>query len=437
MKNLLRVSLGVALVGGTATFVVPEDATAWSVIGGNLSLSQRDVRIYDNFIDAASHNNTIPHANWPGFTEIELSCWKAMAEWGSRKFGDGSGDTTQYQIGDGRADFDFFWNGEASGQGGYNANIVSPLSGSSGGVLAYCETPISDGWRIKFYESWTWSDGPGGIGGGEMDFQGVATHELGHALGLGHSNDSSATMYAYASGNGVSDRSIEADDRAGLQYIYGVRDDAIKPWIDSVGGSTSPGGTCVLTGGNFSTTGNEIWLNDSTIGSTNVTGDPYKITGIASTNGGTQISFTVPVTGILSGGIHVKRSGGSGHKYLSDAEPFDYGGGGGGTNQIGLSGPSVIVGGTTGIFDFVNAAGSTTTYLLWSLSNTGSTIQGHSFDLGTPWNVGSTVTSGITGAGTFTVPIPGGAAGLTVYLEVGQDDNGNILDSNLLTLSIL
>ncbi len=437
MNNLLRISLGVVLVGGAATLVVPDEATGFSTIGGNLGLTQRDFRIYDNFIDAASHNNTQPHANWPGFTEIELACWKAGAEWGSRVFGDGSGDSTQYQIGDGRSNFNYFWNGEASGTGGYNANINSPIAGSSGGVLAYTETPISDGWRIRYYESWTWGDGPDQLNSGEMDMQGIACHELGHALGLGHSSDSSATMYAYANGNGVPNRSIETDDRNGVIFIYAARDVNINPSIDSVSGSLSGGGTCVLTGTNFAASGNEIWLNSSAITNDNAGGEPYKILNVPSTSGGTQISFTVPATGILAGAVHVKAAGGTSHKYLSEGEPFAFGGGGGGnTDQIFLAGTTAAAAGTTAIFSFTGAGASQTAYLLWSLSNAGTTIQGHPFDIGSPWTLGPATTSDPTGAGSWMVTIPQAAAGLTIYLEVGQNDNGTILDSNLLTLTV-
>ena len=116
-----------------------------------LSLGQRDVRLYNNFNGSSANNNTVINQNWPQYDGAELAMWKGGAEWNARAHGDGSGDSTQGTVGSGAADFSFFWNGNASGVGGGNDNIISSLSGSSGGVLAYCETPISNGWRIRFY----------------------------------------------------------------------------------------------------------------------------------------------------------------------------------------------------------------------------------------------------------------------------------------------
>jgi hypothetical protein len=53
-------------------------------------------------------------------------------------------------------------------------------------------------------------------------FEEVQTHELGHVLGLNHSHDSSALMYAYIDTGCMSGaRGLRADDFAGVRFIYG------------------------------------------------------------------------------------------------------------------------------------------------------------------------------------------------------------------------
>ncbi len=47
----------------------------------------------------------------------------------------------------------------------------------------------------------------------------IATHEMGHALGLGHSSDTDATMYAFAHFDGRC-ASLRADDMNGIRFIY-------------------------------------------------------------------------------------------------------------------------------------------------------------------------------------------------------------------------
>jgi hypothetical protein len=48
----------------------------------------------------------------------------------------------------------------------------------------------------------------------------VFTHELGHTLGLGHSKDKSAVMYAFVHNDGRGSH-LEADDRAAVAQLYG------------------------------------------------------------------------------------------------------------------------------------------------------------------------------------------------------------------------
>ena len=307
--------LPAAAVTAASLLIAPESSEGFVLLGGSLSQNQRDVRVFNNFSDTQANNNTTAHPDWPGYTGAELAIWKACVEWSSEPHnGTGAGDPTQAQIGDGGANFDPSWQGNATSVGGSNDNTHSELSGSSGGVLAFMEGPISDGWRIRYYSAWTWQDGPGNIAFG-TDLQGVATHEYGHALGLDHTTVPGSTMLASIIGNGVATRSIQSDDIAGVQAVYGAAS-ASKPRITSV--ALSGGGTTLtITGTNFSATGNEVWFTQATAGGD---GTPIKATGL--TSNGTVIVAGFPGnTG--SGDVLVKQGGNAGHSGLSNPFAFD------------------------------------------------------------------------------------------------------------------
>ena len=53
-----------------------------------------------------------------------------------------------------------------------------------------------------------------------FDLQTVFAHELGHVLGLAHSEERAATMYATYNPGTTGQGELEADDRAGLCAIY-------------------------------------------------------------------------------------------------------------------------------------------------------------------------------------------------------------------------
>lgn len=58
-------------------------------------------------------------------------------------------------------------------------------------------------------------------GSSEYDFQSVITHEVGHALGLGHSADSVTDAVMYKSfAPGETRRTLSSDDISGIQDIY-------------------------------------------------------------------------------------------------------------------------------------------------------------------------------------------------------------------------
>jgi hypothetical protein len=428
MKNILRFAIGSSLLVGSTMMVTPQQADGFSTIGGSLSLSQRDFRLYNNFNGSNANNNNNIHANWPSYDGAELAMWKGGAEWNSRAHGDGTGDSTQSVVGSGAANFSFAWNGNASGIGGGNDNIISSIGGSSGGVLAYTETPISNGWRIRFYgDAWNWQDGPGSVGSG-MDIQGVACHELGHALGLGHSNTSSATMYAYVTGSGSGERSIATDDINGVKYIYGAMSSSM-PRIDSISGTVSPGNTITITGANFSTTGNTVWMQSNVLNGSNSGGEFHKVTGLSSSSGGTVINMTVPSTGWESGAIHVQKNA-TGNSSLSESHPIGGNGGGLANDTISLTiddstpNPGQLV-----TLSWTSAPANKSYWIYYSFTDNS--------PLFTTWNgivgTGATTSSGI---GTYNKLIPGPAAGRTVYVEMQVPDGSDIYNSNTVTVNI-
>ncbi len=313
MVSVLRAALPVAGIGIVALLIAAtESADAYSVIGGSLAHTQRDFRVHDNFTSAGANDNATPDPMFPGASGAVLAIWKASVEWGSMAHGDGSGDPSQTVLGSGGANFDPSFQGLASGVGGTNDNVHSEISGSSGGVLAYCETPISDGWRIRYYEAWSWADGPGVILSGQMDLQSIACHEYGHALGLGHSLSGSATMAASTSQGLTNARSLHSDDRAGVQAVYGVAD-AAKPVIT---GAHVSGNLLTVTGSNFDPTGNQVWFTRAGGGGN---GDPIKVTGLSSD--GTHIFVNLPAL-VGPGDLLVRRNG-THHGALSNAWPSD------------------------------------------------------------------------------------------------------------------
>ena len=85
--------------------------------------------------------------------------------------------------------------------------------GAPGGTLAFAFFPSFGG--DMFFddaEPWTLRDG------GDTDLFVVAQHEIGHAIGLDHTDDVNAVMYAFS--GAASD--LAADDVAGIQRLYGA-----------------------------------------------------------------------------------------------------------------------------------------------------------------------------------------------------------------------
>jgi hypothetical protein len=71
---------------------------------------------------------------------------------------------------------------------------TSPVGGYADGILG-CFDPAAG--QITLLQGWDWYAGadPTQVGAGQYDFQTTVTHELGHALGLGESDDPTSAMY--------------------------------------------------------------------------------------------------------------------------------------------------------------------------------------------------------------------------------------------------
>jgi len=112
-------------------------------------------------------------------------------------------------------------------------NVISwgKLGGTTLGVTNYISTDTSQSqvcsgnliYRfvevdVRFNNAYSWQTSSGCSNG--FDLAGVSTHEFGHAVGLGHTNVSGATMYPSVAACDFSMSSLANDDRAGYSAIY-------------------------------------------------------------------------------------------------------------------------------------------------------------------------------------------------------------------------
>jgi hypothetical protein len=334
MKSI-RYILPALVAGGAALLTFPSGSSAFNVIGGiNRNANQIGFQVYQtSFTDAASNNNVTADTNFPGATGAAMALWKAACEWNSELRGNnGNGDPLQPGgLGSGGSNYDYMYHGTVTSVGSNENNVISATTSSLGaGVFAVTFYSIPGaGWQMLFDNSptnnWNWVDGPGNETGGlSTDIEGIGVHELGHGLGLAHSSDPSATMFATTTpGGSVGGRTIETDDINGIQSIYGAKS-ASKPKITGVTGNIYTFGIITITGTNFDPTSNDIWFSKDYAGSPEPGGTPptpVVVSGIPST-GGTSISVQVPL-GVIAGDIIVRKQGANGDQTLKSA-PFPF-----------------------------------------------------------------------------------------------------------------
>eukprot|EP00257_Ricinus_communis_P012138 XP_002533939.2 metalloendoproteinase 3-MMP [Ricinus communis] len=91
-----------------------------------------------------------------------------------------------------------------------------PFDGRSG-TLAHATAPT--GGMFHFDGDENWSENPEA---NEVDLESVAVHEIGHLLGLHHSDDPNAVMYATFR-YGITKRDLDSDDVQGIRALYGLQ----------------------------------------------------------------------------------------------------------------------------------------------------------------------------------------------------------------------
>jgi predicted Zn-dependent protease len=92
--------------------------------------------------------------------------------------------------------------------------LAATLTGYYTGNTIY-DADVYTNTRYSYYSSRE-TDGCSG----EYDIDGIMVHEVGHVIGLGHSTVTGATMYPSVSSCNAGNRTLEADDLAGMNVLY-------------------------------------------------------------------------------------------------------------------------------------------------------------------------------------------------------------------------
>jgi hypothetical protein len=194
-------------------------------------------------------------------------------------------------------------------------NVVIFRNASSGGALASTYSWTSGGSRVDsdivFWDaSYKFFTGTSGCSSGAY-IEDVATHELGHSLGLGHSKLVDATMYSSYTLCSTSMRTPAADDLKGLQLLYPGTGGSVTNTAPSVTIASPANGATVTAGASTSFSGSasdsqQGNLTSQLVWRSNLSGQIG--TGGSFTRALTAGTHTITATVTDSGGLTTQRS---------------------------------------------------------------------------------------------------------------------------------
>jgi hypothetical protein len=193
MKKLLSVV-------GAASLLTALPVYAFTTFGTPYSGSQIPVPVYGD------ETSTLDKC--PGLSEYTGTSKRAYLSWNEVP-----GNTFSWRVGG--------WNGPIYGiPDGMNGIFFREINDA--GVLGQTTFNMYNGQRdsdVKIDLNQNWNCGPEDPWWTQIDMESVILHEVGHQLGLGHSDDPNAVMW-WSISMGASRRVPQSDDIAGIQYIY-------------------------------------------------------------------------------------------------------------------------------------------------------------------------------------------------------------------------
>jgi Ca2+-binding RTX toxin-like protein len=216
--------------GGTVT---------WSFVGAGLT-NQTGVGFFSG--STVSLSSVFKFDYVSVFTQA-FEAWSSVADIDFVQVADGGGN-----IGVGNSAYIRIGAGHIDGNYNVLARAFYPATAGSPQNYAYSGDMVFDSGETSF---WTTSS-----------LLAVATHEIGHAIGLGHSSISNALMAPYYN---PSITTPMADDIAGARAIYGAAGAPVPTddYADHINDTTAPFGQVAVGGsstGNLETVGDRDWF---------------------------------------------------------------------------------------------------------------------------------------------------------------------------------